>query len=65
MHLVGYFVLTFVAGMGVGFAFRGKENYLIRETINEAMAEWTKAKQMAGTLNQDLKTGATGVMKKL
>ena len=60
MHLVGYFAFTFVLGMFAGYAFRGKENFLIRETVNEAMAEWTKAKQMAGTLSKDLKSGATG-----
>lgn len=65
MHQIGYYAVAFVLGMASGYAFRGKENYLIRETVNEAMAEWTKAKQMARTLNQDLQSGATGVMKKL
>lgn len=65
MHQIGYYALTFVLGMVAGYAFRGRENYMIRLTVNEAMAEWTKAKQMAGTLNQNVKDGAIGVIKKL
>jgi hypothetical protein len=59
------YALAVVAGIAAGYLFRGRENYMIRLTVNEAIAEWTKAKQMAGTLNQNVKDGAIGVMKKL
>ena len=63
--LASLFVLTFTGGVVAGYAFRGRENYMIRMTVNEAIAEWTRAKQMAGTLNQEMKSGATKAVSEL
>jgi hypothetical protein len=65
MHQIGYYAVAFVGGMVAGYAFRGRENYMIRLTVNDAIAAWTKAQQDAQKLYQDLQSGAAGVMKKL